>query len=167
MNKKTQEVVDQTKLHIENVGNTIGVAKKKLTERQKLHDATKIESPELETFVEYTHKLKDTTFGSDEYKQFLVEMKPALEHHYAHNRHHPEHFKNGINGMNLIDILEMMCDWKASSARHNDGNIRKSLEMNKDRFNIDAQLYKILENTIEYLNDDWNKSIVKESGNED
>jgi len=68
--------------------------------------------------------------------------------------------------MNLVDIMEMLCDWKASSARHNDGNIRTSLELNKDRFNIDAQLYQILENTIEYLNDDWNKSIKKEKANE-
>ena len=31
------------------------------------------------------------TYGSDEYKACLTEMKPALDHHYAANRHHPEH----------------------------------------------------------------------------
>jgi len=44
-------------------------------------------------------------------------MKPALEHHYALYRHHPEHFQNGIDDMNLIDLVEMFADWKASSER--------------------------------------------------
>lgn len=162
MSKKEEEVIEQTKEHIENVGSTISVVKRKLGQRQRFHDATKIKSPEIEYFTKFTPKLKDATYGSEEYKGFLAGMKPALDHHYANNRHHPEHFDNGINGMNLVDIVEMMCDWKASSARHADGNIRKSLEINRGRFNIDAQLYQILLNTIEYLNDDWNFSLKKE-----
>jgi hypothetical protein len=37
-------------------------------------------------------------------------MAPALKHHYENNRHHPEHFKNNIDDMNLIDLIEMLCD---------------------------------------------------------
>ena len=37
--------------------------------------------------------------------------KEVFKMHYANNRHHPEHFKNGIEDMNLIDIIEMLCDW--------------------------------------------------------
>ena len=65
--------------------------------------------------------------------------------------HHPECHKNGINDMNLLDLIEMFCDWKAASERHNDGNIRKSIEINGKRFNMSDQLVKIFENSVEIL----------------
>ena len=53
--------------------------------------------------------------------------------------------------MNIFDILEMLLDWKASSERQNDGNIRKSIDIATDRFNINPQLKQVLENTCNYL----------------
>lgn len=128
--------------------------------RGKSHDASKLESPEREIFDEYTPKLRDTTYGSDEYKQYLKEMKPALDHHYAANRHHPEHFKNHyvdgkwspISKMDLVDIIEMLCDWKAATLRHADGDIVKSIEINQKRFGFSDELAAILLNTVDSLN---------------
>ncbi len=121
---------------------------KDLMSRIEEHDKTKMEEGEIELFDEYTPKLKDSTYGSPEYQQFLKDMKPALDHHYARYRHHPEHFPDGIDGMNLADLIEMLCDWKASSMRHQDGNILKSIELNKARFNYDSQINKIFINTV-------------------
>lgn len=137
----------ETQKHIEIVRKFIKIFTDKLTNRGVNHDKLKLESPEVEIFAEYTPKLAQTTFGSEEYFQNLDNMKPALNHHYANYRHHPEHFKDGINDMNLIDIAEMICDWKASSLRHDDGNLLHSIELNAERFGIDAQLTKILLNT--------------------
>ena len=53
--------------------------------------------------------------------------------------------------MTIIDLIEMLCDWKAATMRHNDGNIRKSIEINAKRFNIDSQLTKMLENTVKEM----------------
>ena len=100
----------ETLKHIENVRKYIKYMTDKLTERGIEHDKSKLESPELETFTEFTAKLSETTYGSDEYNENLKAMEPALQHHYANNRHHPEHFANGISDMNLIDIVEMLCD---------------------------------------------------------
>lgn len=123
---------------------------KELINRGEKHDQSKIEDPEKTVFDVYTPKLAEMTYGSDEYIQCLKEMKDtALNHHYANNNHHPEHYANGVNDMDLVDVIEMICDWKAASKRHNDGNIQKSLELNKDRFHIDAQLYSILKNTVD------------------
>lgn len=123
---------------------------KELITRGEKHDQSKMEDPEKPIFDEYTPKLAEMTFGSDEYKQCLKEMNDiALSHHYANNMHYPEHYANGVNDMDLVDLMEMICDWKAASKRHNDGNILKSLELNKDRFHIDAQLYSILKNTVD------------------
>mgnify|MGYP001576204131 CR=1 FL=1 len=79
------------------------------------------------------------------------DLAPTLAHHYAYNRHHPEHFKHGIKDMNLIDILEMLCDWKSSSMRHNDGNILKSIEINQSRFDFSDELRTLLENTAKWI----------------
>jgi hypothetical protein len=118
-----------------------------LAHRMIIHDQSKLHEPEFSCFAEVTEQLNGLTYGSEEYYEKLKELKPALDHHYSQCPHHPEHHKNGIEDMTLIDLLEMVCDWKAATARHADGCIQKSLEINKERFGIDDQLYKILCNT--------------------
>lgn len=137
--------------HIERVRNLLNLCIVELIKRGELHDQTKLAPPEVEYFAEYTPKLAQSTYGSEEYNGYLKAIKPALEHHYAHNRHHPEHHKNGVDDMNLLDIIEMLCDWKAASERHNNGNIRKSITINADRFGLSPQLVRIMENTADIL----------------
>lgn len=141
----------ETFRHIERVRNLLNKCVNDLLSRGELHDQTKLDHPEVQLFTEYTPKLAKSTYGSEEYNEFKNAMRSALQHHYAHNSHHPEHWKNGINDMSLLDMVELLCDWKAASERHNDGNIRKSIEINVDRFGISPQLTKILENTADIL----------------
>ena len=56
-----------------------------------------------------------------------------------------------INGMSLIDVIEMLADWKAAGMRHSDGSIEKSLEINRKRFGVSDQLFRILSNTVKEL----------------
>ncbi len=143
---------DETIPHINDVRRLLKKMAIALLDRGEVHDQTKLESPEVEIFADKsTPQLGPITYDSPEYRASRERVKPALQHHYAHNRHHPEHFKNGVEDMNLLDILEMFCDWSASSKRHHNGNIRKSIEANADRFKLSPQLVKILENTIEAL----------------
>lgn len=343
LSQKEKATNNDTFRHIERVRNLLNRCISELLKRGEKHDQSKLEEPEVELFTEYTPKLAKCTYGSDEYKHFLEELKPALEHHYSNNRHHPEYshyhetwksidgyeklyevsdlgrvrscdkiikretqgnfhkdgkirkphitpkgyarislskdgqqrhyfihtlvakafipnvedktqinHKNGnkldnrvnnlewvtpsenllhaydtglresnvkyvvhcheldittfgtermakelrkcgydkasssaiysciaydknhthldltftsyniddyqwmdspIENMNLIDVLEMLCDWKAASERHNDGNIKKSIEINANRFGLSPQLVKILENTINIIED--------------
>ena len=148
----------ETKKHIEKLSDMIYIVVKELNSRTIKHDQSKLESLEKEIFDEYTPKLKNTTYGSEEYKQFLKEMKPALDNHYKKNRHHPEHFKdvydadgawNPLSGMNLIDLIEMFCDWKAATLRHDDGDINKSISINQKRFNISDQVVSIFQNSVD------------------
>ena len=111
------------------------------------HDESKLSPEEKDVFDEYSPKLRDCTYGSEEYWGYLEAMKPALAHHYANNRHHPEHFENGVNGMTLVDLVEMLSDWKAATERHADGNLEKSLEIQRERFGLSDQLVSILRNT--------------------
>lgn len=141
----------ETLMHIQRVQYFIQMAIVELLKQGRNHDQSKLEHPEVELFTEYTPKLADVTYGSEEYQELLAGLKPALDHHYAKNRHHPEHFPNGVKDMNLIDLVVLICDWKAASERHHDGNILKSIEHNAGRFELSEDLTQILKNTVEYL----------------
>ena len=136
-----------TNAHVERVQDLLKEAGTNLDWRSLAHDLSKFESPEKEAFDEYTPKLKALEYGSDEYKASLAGLGVALQHHYANNQHHPEHFANGIDGMSLFDLIEMLIDWKAAGERHATGSIAKSLEVNKARFKIGDQLQSVLTNT--------------------
>jgi len=138
-----------TMRHIERVRNLLDDFIVELLNRGRLHDQTKLESPEVELFTKYTPALAATTFGSPEYNENKKKLGSALAHHYAKNRHHPEHHPKGVRGMNLVDLVEMFVDWKAASERHHDGNLLKSIEKNSEHFNIGPELREILENTAE------------------
>lgn len=143
----------ETQKHIETVRKYIRFIIDKIDMRGVRHDASKLESPEVDLFAEITPMLAELTYGSEEYQESLDKLKPALDHHYASNRHHPEHFVNGVNDMTLVDLIEMFCDWKASSLRQNDGNLLKSIEISAERFNIDPQLKQILINTARMVDE--------------
>jgi len=137
--------------HIKRVNELLMTAVSELLIRAGKHDNSKLESPEKELFDEYTPKLKNCTYGSDEYKEYLKGLKVALDHHYANNSHHPEHFENGVNGFDLFDLIEMAMDWCAAVERHDDGDIFKSLEINTERFQLSNQIVCILHNTFKRM----------------
>jgi uncharacterized protein DUF5662 len=122
-----------------------------LVRRSLRHDKSKLEAPEKSGFDQITEQLRDLVYDSDEYRAALAANKPTIDHHYAHNSHHPEHYENGIAGMSLLDIIEMVADWKAASERTKQGSIAASLVHNKERFGISDQLAAILENTVKEL----------------
>lgn len=141
-----------TQAHIDRVQSLIHDAMANLARRALAHDASKLVSPEKEMFDHYTPRLRELTYGSDAYRACVEEMKQtALTHHYEHNSHHPEHYPNGFDGMSLLDVIEMLCDWKAAGERHADGSLAKSLETNKTRFGLSEQLHGILVNTAKEL----------------
>lgn len=139
---------------IDHIGKVMDLLEKiviNLESRSARHDASKLEGPEKSMYDEFTPKLRAMTYGSDEYKECLKAMGPALKHHYEANSHHPEHYENGINGMSLLDLIEMLADWKAAGMRHADGSIAQSLEVNRKRFGMSDQLFEIFQNTVREL----------------
>lgn len=178
--KKYDSRVD-TLVHIQRVRELLRLFWKNLMARGAVHDQSKLISPENDVFDEFTPKLKDCTYGSTEYHGFLAAMAPALEHHYAENSHHPEHYgfrkcsacgevyepahkdpckkcgcvqlplSGRVAGMSLLDVAEMFCDWKAATERHADGSLEKSIKLNKKRFGFSDELAEIFENTRKEL----------------
>lgn len=137
--------------HIRVVSRLLNKVIKNLLKRADSHDSSKLVSPEKEIFDLFTDKLSGTTYGSTEYDELKKLMDGALAHHYRLNSHHPEHYENGIDGMSLLDIIEMLVDWIAATERHDDGDIRKSIEINQLRFKYNDQLKNIFLNTVKEL----------------
>lgn len=148
------EKFDSTKdtlLHIKRVSALLNNFAIELLKRANIHDESKLHNPEKELFDELTPILKNLKYGSLEYQESLDKLKPALDHHYRINSHHPQYYTNGIDGMNLLDLVEMYLDWKAASERTNGGKMLKSIEINKDRFNMSDQLVNIFNNTTNVI----------------
>lgn len=133
------------------VSHFMNIIIQELIRRAEHHDDSKLEGDELPLFDEYTPKLKQATYDSEEYREFLKGLKPALDHHYAVNRHHPEHYPNSVRGMDLIDLVEMICDWAAAAKRQMNGNALKSVDINKVRFGYDEDLSEVFKHTLDFL----------------
>ncbi len=133
------------------VAQNMQTAASELFQRAAVHDNSKFSPEEFEPYEEAFPNLQKYAYGSEELREELRKIKPAIHHHFSVNRHHPEYFgERGINGMNLIDVLEMVCDWMAASKRSQTG-IDKGLEINKERYGISDQLFEIIRNTVAML----------------
>ena len=137
--------------HSLRVAELMGEPIKELLDRSVRHDLSKTRAPERAVYDEVVPSLRAATYGSAEYLRLVEAMGEGLRHHYAHNRHHPEHFADGINGMTLVDLLEMLVDWKAATERTSDGDLAASLTINRERFDIAPQLMDILVNTARHF----------------
>ena len=142
---------DEILEHIKQVRRLLTPIANQINFRALTHDASKLHDPEKPIFDKYTPLLKETEYMSEEYKQQLSEMSIALSHHYTVNSHHVEHFYNGIKGMTLVDLIEMLADWKVAASQYN-GHIIDSIEKGQERFGYSDELKEILLNTVrEYL----------------
>jgi hypothetical protein len=137
--------------HIFRVRELLDRAASNLLDRGIAHDTSKLQEPEKSAYDIITPRLKELTYGSEEYRASLREMKPAIQHHYAVNPHHPEHYAEGVSGMSLFDLIEMVMDWRAASERHADGDIWRSLQINRERFKLSDQLYEIIVRTFKEM----------------
>lgn len=146
----TYDSAPDTRAHIDRVHQLIGCVLSNLADRAIAHDASKLLPPEKAAFDAAT-PLRGLSYGSEGYQEALASLQDALAHHYANNRHHPEHHRDGVGGMTLLDLVEMLCDWKAATERHADGDLEKSLVINQERFGMSDELVGLLRRTAAEL----------------
>ena len=149
--EKYDSTVD-AKLHIKNIQRVMKPFIEELQKRSDHHDESKLTDPERTCYDTYIPLLKNTKYGTREYFEIKDKMEPyGLKHHQKVNRHHPEHFKNGCKDMNLIDMIEMLCDWYAASLR-SDTSFEDGFKKNIERFHIDKDVEKLLWTTyLDYI----------------
>lgn len=136
--------------HIGKVQSNLSKAIYNLNDRKDMHDRSKLEEPELSGYEGLSQALKGLTYGTPEHRAAFAPYKEIIQHHYAANRHHPEHWQMGVTDMSLLDIIEMLADWKAANDR-NGGDFGHSIQVSVSRFRISEQLHAILINTAKEL----------------
>jgi len=139
---------DQIRKHQARVKAIINVIIAELGIRAETHDASKLQEPEISKWREYIPTLSKFKYGTEEYKKASKDMGDVIGVHQKANRHHPEFYKDGIKGMSLVDLVELICDWKAASERTNGGDIKQSVEDNQKRFGYSDDVKALLLNTI-------------------
>lgn len=149
MDARTEQIV-KTMRHIRTIQGYMTQVGTEWLERTRRHDESKFSTIEIDGYVGIAEATKGLTAGSKEYLDALEPYKKVIQRHYLMNDHHPEHFKNGVNGMNLIQVLEMFCDWIAASTDR-EMHPMQSIDAQCERFNIDAQLKQIIINTMDQL----------------
>jgi hypothetical protein len=137
----------ETLAHILEVRANIDAFVVEMLRRGRVHDASKMSEIEKPAFDEALPLLRGVSYGSPEYEAVVDRVRPALEHHYRRNSHHPEHYgAAGIAGMDLFDVVEMVCDWMAAATRNPGDGVK--LAHNVQEFGIADQLAAILANTL-------------------
>jgi hypothetical protein len=152
----TYDSAPDTLRHSLRVGQLLAPVLAELAARSVSHDGSKLEEPELSTYNEFVPLLANAEYGTPEYRQLVDAMGEGLAHHYAANPHHPEHYDDGVDGMTLVDLIEMLADWRAASERRPDGTMAQSIARSCARFRIGHQLESILRNTARAYG--WSKA---------
>lgn len=148
--RESLDYFQRTYAHIREVGEGITRIINELNSRILGHDKSKIENEnEVKGFINLNRdkEKKNFKFGSPEYTEALNKIKKVVGGHYLENRHHPEHWDNGIHDMDIVDIMEMLCDWASECKRDKDGDLMKSIDICCKKFGIESQLRLILEKT--------------------
>lgn len=135
---------EEARRHVGLVSFYMAVVCEALIERAAVHDASKWTKQEYELRDKFLPELRAAKYGSAEYDAVLQKMKPAIDHHHQLNSHHPEYYSNGIFGMNLLDVVEMFCDWCA--VMHIKGESLNT-EKGARRYKIGEELSAIFKNT--------------------
>jgi len=148
--KTRDDVMRDTLDHVARVRQLVQNVSFDLIKRAGDHDRSKFSEEEFPLFAEATPALHRLTYGSPEYRAALKSIKPAVDHHYEWNRHHPEWHKGGIHDMTLADLIEMLADWKAATERHDDGDLVLSIVQNGKRFGYDRTFATMLINTAKF-----------------
>lgn len=145
------DFLTDTLLHIGEVQENLEVFAGQLRQRGLSHDRTKLQEPEFGAFVSTREKFKKANYGSPEYQECVDTVKPAVDHHYKNNRHHTGFHENGVYDMTLVDIVELVCDWKAAARRSPDKKLEDTLDYAFQKYGICGQLANIITNTLRDL----------------
>jgi hypothetical protein len=111
------------------------------------HDQSMLQPTEKEQLDEIVPLLAETEAGSQENKDLLDRLRPALDSHHKANSHHIEHYGN-LNGMDLVDLIEWLCDQKAASHKDKNPDVYKRLLYYYQKYDFPPQLMDMINNTV-------------------
>lgn len=142
-----QTTEEYIKKHIERVRKHLMTFTLLLHARAQNHDKSKLEEPEISWWTAMDKEPR-YPYGSPEYIEKMKRWRFVFDHHYKYNRHHPEHFRLGIQEMNLIDVIEMLCDWIGYRDVLSITEAVNVVEQQMQRYGFSFDLSCIIKNTL-------------------
>ena len=139
----TRDLLLRFNVHTRSIRTNLAKITSDLTRRASVHDDLKLGDDQLDRYIARHQEIHPLPYDAPERKEVEAKYKDLIEAHHKQYRHHPEHFEHGIDDMNLVDVIEMLCDWAAAGA-----DIEKSLKVNEKKYSVSPQLMKLLKNTI-------------------
>lgn len=127
--------------HTAHLRATLGRIVALIQHRADTHDLSKLNNDEFEGFARINRVAREQKFGSPEYIESMRQEKPTLDLHFSRNRHHAERPRlmgeaaetarglpddstywqaHGEAEMTWLDIVEMVCDWRAAQLGYGD-----------------------------------------------
>jgi hypothetical protein len=149
--KYRHDIID----HKEKVGKNLLKIQTEIGRRMYSHDNDKIANDTIfEVYEQYNSKLRNEKYDSPEFLKYAKIMRPAVQLHTSKNRHHFYDKSNQIKNeeVDLIDLIEVLCDWIGATERNPNIDFKEALEYNFEKYNIPKEWRIIMLNTyINYL----------------
>ena len=151
-----EERTKQTiKKHIAHVQDCFRSIINHLSIRAHFHDMSKLMDDEFNGFIHFERLDPNLEYGSPAYKEAFKEIEhhvqEAIKLHHSRNDHHPEYHDN-VQSMNFLQILEMVCDWKAACQSYSDsGSFRRSVEIGKQKYDFSKEQLWLIDQVADLL----------------
>ena len=88
------------------VQDKLSTVARELISRGRTHYNSALGSPEIEVYHRFFPEYRQYKIGDPRKDEVFTQMAGAIGHHFRYNDHHPEHFENGINEMDLIQHIQ-------------------------------------------------------------
>lgn len=163
------ETKQYIKNHIKNVRKDMRELASIIVSRSDEHDASKLEEPELSGYIQMDQEPR-YPYGTREYQEKMKKYSWLFRQHWKTNRHHPEYFKD-IGGFesqaNLIDVIEMLCDWLSYKNNLTYLDATKLVAQQCKRFGFSETMENLLMNTLrDYFVDLGGFKDIKQESND-
>lgn len=150
MSQEEEKTKSYIRGHINRVRKWMSAFIAALENRSATHDQSKLEENEILGWIQMDQEPR-YDYGTLEYTSKKERYSWLFDKHYAANRHHPEYFeihKNKEAEMDLIDLIEMICDWVSYKDDIRYTEASKLVEVQCDRFGFSEELKQLMINTI-------------------
>lgn len=138
--------------HKANVYKRMAVLAIALIERGAEHDNSKLEGEEFKLWCEMDKEPR-YPYGTKEYFNKIKRWTKVFETHYKdkRNTHHPENFKDKKDiseRKDLLDIIEMVCDWFGFKKELNFEEAIEHVKNQCKRYHFSEELSNLIINTV-------------------
>ena len=140
--------------HREEVADALYALADAISRRARIHDRDKLKGKNFRDYVEVSKIGRTHPFGSEAYAEAMKPHKAeggVVDRHFKANPHHPEFYDIPKVQMNFLDIIEMVCDWRAAARTYGTGRLSESVAYQKQNMDLDACQWWLVDEVIHWI----------------